>query len=695
MLRSLIEFKPRDVPLRVALRNAAAVVLPLGIGIATDHVAAGLGVAAGALNTMFTDQPGPYRLRLRRMLVTAVAAAASAFVGSLLGASTTMLALAALLWGIGGGMLVALGPDAARAGLTSMILLLVTGADPRDPAGAGVVALLILGGGVLQTAFAIAAWPLQRYGPERDALAALCRQLARTARRANDPAAAPPVTRALLDLETLLHGAHRARGAVMERFRVLAEVLERGRLELLALAGLHDPGTRSTLERLQEYAARAFDALAVALDRGASPLSANAAMEGFDAALGALAALRDEAPNPRERDLRSIAVMRAQALAGQLRAALRNVAYAGSRGELRELAAEHGLPRRLRPRDAWAVLRANLGLSSIAFRHALRCGVCLGAAVMAARHLGIPHGYWIPMTIAIVLKPDFAGTFRFGLLRVAGTLGGLLLATALVQYAFGDAWEQLALLGLLCAGYRLLVTMHYGLGVMLLTAAMVILLAFHGIPPGETMAARGIASVAGSVVALAAYALWPTRERMQVRPALALMLEAYGTYFHDLLQGDAAVRARSRSAARNARTNAEASLARMRDEPGTDRRLLALADGLFANANRLVRATMLLEAALQDPAQPPERDGLLAFAADVEARIGTLATCLRERQVPPVASLRAHERALAAALADCDADASPHRAAVAEALDRITDSLDSLAHLLGAPTPRPGDGTPG
>jgi uncharacterized membrane protein YccC len=125
VLHSLIQLKPRDVPLRVALRNAAAIVLPLGIGIASGHVAAGLGVATGALNTMFTDQPGPYRLRLRRMLLTALAASASAFVGSLLGASTPMLAIAALLWGLCGGLLVALGPEAGRAGLTSMILLIV------------------------------------------------------------------------------------------------------------------------------------------------------------------------------------------------------------------------------------------------------------------------------------------------------------------------------------------------------------------------------------------------------------------------------------------------------------------------------------------------------------------------------------------------------------------------------------------
>ena len=64
MFRTLIELKPRDVPFSVALRNTAGLVLPLGIGIATGHVTIGLGIASGALNTMFLDQPGPYRLRV-------------------------------------------------------------------------------------------------------------------------------------------------------------------------------------------------------------------------------------------------------------------------------------------------------------------------------------------------------------------------------------------------------------------------------------------------------------------------------------------------------------------------------------------------------------------------------------------------------------------------------------------------------
>ena len=74
VLRTLTDFRPRDVPLRVALRNTLAVVAPLAIGIATGQQAAGLAVGTGALNTMFSDQPGPYRLRMARMLAAAFGA---------------------------------------------------------------------------------------------------------------------------------------------------------------------------------------------------------------------------------------------------------------------------------------------------------------------------------------------------------------------------------------------------------------------------------------------------------------------------------------------------------------------------------------------------------------------------------------------------------------------------------------------
>ncbi len=688
MLRDLIELKPRDVPLRVALRNSAAVVVPLALGIATDHAGIGLGVAAGALNTMFLDQPGPYRLRMQRMLLTALAAGLSAFVGGVVGGSTLWLAIAAFVWGIAGGMLVALGPNAGRAGLTSMILLVITAAEPHPTGLALDAAVLIFAGGVLQMLLAIAAWPLQRYGPERNALASLCRQLAASARAPIDQAQAPPVTQALLDVESLLHGTHRARGEVMETFRVLAGIVERIRRELLALVDLDsmidEAEAKATLARMRQYAARALVALGAALDRGASPLAASAAMEGFDSALAELARMAQASRAKRSRRRLSIAVARGNGLAGELRAALRNADFAGDSGELRAVAADARLPRTLRERSALAILRANLSLSSIALRHAIRCGACLAVAVVGERALAIPHGYWIPMTTAIVLKPDFAGTFSFGLQRVLGTMLGLVLTTGLVHYAFGGDWERLALLAALCIGFRLLTTVHYGLGVMLLTGLVVILLSFYGIAPGGTMAARGVATALGSALALVGYLLWPSWESQRVPEAAAKMIDAYRAHLAALLSRDAVARAAARSASRSARTNAQASLERLRGEPRRDQALFAFGQDLFANANRFIRAGMALEAALEDADGIPERDAVLAFAARVDANLAAIADALRREAAPNVERLRAAERALNERLVAVQGDEATRACAgaAADAFDRIADSVDTLAHLV-------------
>ncbi|MEP6940029.1 MAG: FUSC family protein [Rudaea sp.] len=693
MLQALLELKPRDVPINVALRNSAGVVLPLAIGIATGHVGAGLGVASGALNTMFLDQPGPYLLRMQRMLLTSLAAGLSGFTGAIVGAHPVLMVIAALVWGIGGGMLVALGQNAGRAGLTCMILLLVMGAAPQDASGALGAAAALFAGGLLQTLFSLAAWPLHRYRPEREALAALCRDLAAITHRPIAPDRQhrpPPVTQALLGVEQLLHGAHRARGTAMDTFRVLARIIERSRLELLALgdmldalpeAGADDHAVRArhTLLRLREYCARTFDSVAAALQRGASPLNASGALEGFDAALGELEQLGAGDHAGLQRTL-AIAFARAQALGGQLRALVRNAEFAGSRGELRADEDEARLPAALRPGSPMATLRANFHLQSVAFRHALRCGVCLAIAVAGERALGVEHGFWVPMTTAIVLKPDFAGTFSFGLLRVAGTIAGLLLTSVLVHYAFGGVWAQVALLAVMCLGFRLLTTVNYGLGVMMLTGLIVIMLSLFGYAPGDTMLLRGVATAIGSAFALLAYALWPTWE--QLRPALGAMIDAYRAYFSMLFIDDAGARHDARVAARSARTNAQASLDRLRGEPKHDDALVALAEAVFANANRFIRAVMSLEAVLQDSAERPARVEVRAFALKVEASLGEIGASLREGRVAHVESLRRSERHLARMLAESNgSDQAAVAIAISDACDRITDSINTLAHL--------------
>jgi len=75
---------------------------------------------------------------------------------------------------------------------------------------------------------------------------------------------------------------------------------------------------------------------------------------------------------------------------------------------------------------------------------------------------------------------------------------------------------------------------------------------------------------------------------------------------------------------------------------------------------------------------------VLAFAARVDAQLAAIAGSLRDGTPPPAERLRKSERALAELLdmTKSDAGAADVAGAVADACDRITDSLDTLAHLL-------------
>jgi uncharacterized membrane protein YccC len=675
LLRTLLQTGKRDVPVTVALRNTAATVLPLAVGALSGHLLAGLGVSAGALNTLFADQPGPYRLRLRRMLLTALAAGVAAFAGSVLGQWPWALLIAAALWGFGAGMLVAIDAHVTRVGLTSLILLVIMGAEPHVAREAWAAAVLIFAGGVLQTLFAIAAWPLQRYRPERLALAQAFRSLADFARAevAHDGTVALPPS--LNDVQVLMFGAGRARGRAVEAFRVLAELAERVRLELFALAQQQSrceaAGVRTVLANARTAAAGVLATIATALEQAAPPQS-EAALSAYADTATAI----ESVPASMEVQL---VTPRLAALGGQLRAAVRNTDTAGSRGEIRAQRAEFRLPRALRPANPLATLRANLRLSSPAFRHAVRCGACVAIALALSHVLPLSRGYWMPMTVAIVLKPDFGATWRYGLLRVAGTLGGLLLTTAVLHFGgVGNFWIALSLMAVLCFAFRELATVHYGIAVVCLTGLVVILLSFYGIPAAASVQARAVDTMLGSTLALLAYFAWPTWERGREREVLARMLDSYRNYLMAVLRDDTQTRHGTRIDARAARSAAQASLDRLRAEPAS-RANLPRAETLVAQANRVARAAMTLEAARTEATVPttPELD---AFARACEAALRDAATAVLDSRAPrDDHGLRTLQRALAASLAESD---DPFDVSLRDASDRIVDAIDSLLHVL-------------
>lgn len=670
-IESLTQIKRPNVPWRVVVRNTAAVVLPLAVGLATGHPKIGLAVGTGALIAMFSDQPGPYRQRLRQLLLNALAAGLASLVGFLIGDQLLPLLLVTAAVGFFGGLLVVFGPDTARAGMTSMILLVITAATPTSLSGALGSAALIFAGGLLLAAFSLAAWPLQRYRPERDALVEVYRGLAELAREsARHETEVPALSEAMTTLQQTLLGRHRAHGRAMEAFGVLLELAERIRLELTAIAELHAESAEHA--DFRDAAAELLAAIADALAHGDSPARAGNLLQALRAMEPALPA--DALPAPGLDG-------HLHALVGQLAAAVRNADWAGSRGELRASAEETRLPATLRSAAIGATLRASLTPRSVAFRHAVRMAVCLSVALALSRWLKLPHGYWLPMTAAIVLRADFAATFNFGLLRVLGTVLGLVLTSLLLWITPAQPWAHLALMAVLCMAFRYLAGAHYGIAVAALTGTVVILLSFEGVASDTAVMDRVINTALGCGIALLAYVAWPTWERSHARGALATLLDAYSGYLGNLAGPASALRDEMRSTARTARINAQASIERMRSEPATPPALLVLARQLLANSNRLARTAMTLEATLDDLARLPPDVGLGAFVGQAADAVQTISTALRSRTpLPARPDLRARQRALVSR-AQGAADAATTEL-LARISDRLVDNIDTLAHVL-------------
>ena len=626
----------------IALRNTVGVATPLIVGAALGAVTAGLAVSAGALNVSFSDNEDPYRPRARRMLTASFLVGIAVFVGALSDRNTLLAVSVAALWAFAAGMMVSVGAAAADIGTISLVTLVVFAAHPMQPERAALSGLLAFGGGLLQTALALALWPVRRYEPQRRALANLYRELSRAAAARVSATEAPPGTSQSTLAQSALTAINHDLTIEGERYRMLFHEAERIRLSLLTL---HRLCTRIARESdANEHSTelnRAFDISSGLLKEIGASLTAEAATIGGDEPLREISALAEKLRYAGSHT-HDVSTMLADAramvdrLAGQLRAAFDLAAKTTTIGSAQFREREAQRPWSLRLGNAMATLRANLTFESAACRHAVRLAACVAVGNALGRTLGLQRPYWIPMTIAIVLKPDFTATFSRGLLRLFGTMAGLAFATGLFHVLPRSRATEIALIAILTFMLRSFGPANYGIFVAAISALVVALVAVTGVAPQQVIAARAVNTMVGGALALVAYAIWPTWERTHVSEALARMLDAYRDYFRTVSQGYLSQAASSsidldrvRHASRLARSNAETSVHRVSAEPGGTHPSLGTLTAILASSHRLVHAVMALEAGLTQSPAVPARTAFQKMAHDVEFTLYFLAAALR------------------------------------------------------------------
>lgn len=686
--RTITRLEPEKIVYGRALRNAIGVAVPLAAGYFAGALSPGLIISSGALNVCFTDGDDPYRQRARRMILGTLLVGLAVFTGTL-SARTPALSIAiAGAWAFSAGMMVAISQSAADMGLTTLVTLIVYSAQPLEPNRAVAAGLLAVLGGVFQTALALAFWPVQRHEPERRALANLYDGLARAAEAPAAASEAPSASAAATEAHNTLASLVAVHTVEADRYRSLLNQAERMRLGLLALARLRvrigreteDREEAATLDGFFGLCARLLASVAVSLRSGDALDPHPPELEQIEALSAALRLKQKSAGSDLLAAFVRDARYQVDAFAGQLRSAVELASHATPAGLEEFERTEARTPWTLRLRGSVATLRANLSLQSAAFRHAVRLAACVALAAGIGRAVSWHRTYWLPMTVAIVLKPDFTATFSRGVLRMAGTLAGLAVATVLFHVLSASITTQIALIGLMTFTLRSYGAANYGILTAAVSALVVLLIGLTGVSAQDVIAARAVNSLAGGALALIAYGLWPSWERHRVNEHVARLLDAYRDYFHAIMQAylDPAMAAHpldaARQSARLARSNLTASVDRLSAEPYRFR-LMALTD-MLASSHRLVHALMALEAGLYRSKFAPPREAFRKFGDDVEKTLYFLAASLRGTELHPgdLPDLREDHHALLAESHGREA----RYALVNIETDRITNSLNTL-----------------
>lgn len=550
-LSRLIAALPPALHFSVALRGTIAVGTPLVALNALGHPTLALLATVGALQSTMADVGGSYRGRVLTLLLACALVPAAATLGSVLIAWWWAATLGMALLALAVGLARSFGQLGTSLGFATGVSYLIGTAL----GGASMSPLQHAGGFLLGSAWtlcvALVLWQLRPYKRlEYEVadcfakLAALVRTAANLDFRASDAQIAQrhhalrqTIERSRQTIGEVSTGTD-GRSLTLPRLLVLVRSAARVGANAVTLADIQrsEDGRAGTAQAVYARAVQALAesnlGIAHSLNRGLSDLDLHPLED-------ALSELREEL---RRTDLPDTLHLNLQHAVGVLDRALLHLRNAAE-VLVQLFGTEHDLGNRLLPRfyigdllrRGSQALRTNLDLRSPIFRHALRLSLAVGAATACYSLLRLPHGLWIPLSVMVVLQPDFGGTRTRSVQRTAGTVAGVAIAGVLITLIHDRTLVELFLLPLIFLTL-LFLRSRYTLGVTLLTPFVILLLDLL-VPSNLAAIFERIAdTVAGAALALfAGYWLWPSWQRERLPLQLAQALTANRDYARAVL----------------------------------------------------------------------------------------------------------------------------------------------------------------
>lgn len=535
------------------VRRATGILLPIAVlGGIFGWYASGLVATFGALCVAFIDQPGPHEHRLREMLGGTALSTMTVAVTGLASSHPIAIWLVVMAQCFGFSMLAVYGKKGGQIGFACLLLMTVTLHNSLSTQEVWLHTLTSLGGGLFYTLFSYSVSRVMQLREKEQALSvALFATADYVARRADmyDPGGDLEENyRKLIVCQADMTDKHQAardmvlRGLAGQRVQTDSRRIMLWNLfvEMIAILDLL-VATRTDYALLQQKLggsdallfmrdalhkmANDLDRIALAVARERTATQRSSVKAELRALEFEIQQMQAEGFAQHEPELYSLCIEILRRLRNSAKIIDRMI-VATQRADNAQLLDALKIDRSLtqfmsrqqyRPR----LITSNLRLDSPFCRYALR--VTLAAGIALALSALIPtlarQGYWILLTVLIIMKPGFALTRQRNNWRLIGTLLGCALAFALLHSIHQESWLfALMVLSTIVGGSMLQI--NYMVASAFNTTA--VLLAFNFLDPGAStiITDRALDTFVGSVISFACSYFLPWWEA-QFMPSLA------------------------------------------------------------------------------------------------------------------------------------------------------------------------------
>jgi uncharacterized membrane protein YccC len=496
---------PKQAPIdwKRAARAAAAIAGPIAVGAVSGHILQGVLAAIGALCGTMTAISGPYRDRARRSGFAVLAGAIGFLLGGLAGEHGWWTAVLVVGVAVVSGVLSAAGNNASLASL-QLLVYTILGTHESTVVDPWVALAWYAVGAGWALLLSLAAWPVRATAPERALVATVFDRLAELLTLSGTPEARA--------------GRHRLTAALNSAYDALLAARSR-------LNG-RDEVYRRLFVVLSDATPVVEASVALASARHHPPRSI------VDVVRRLADAVRDDEP-PGDLALPTEGSPAVLALADGLRAVAATMVD-------RDLDDRPTRPNRPRPgrRERLAAWYDQVLAGPAAWLHALRLGVCMAVAEALTLFVPLERSYWLALTVAIVLKPDFGSVFARAVQRGGGTFVGAFLGAAVLALN-PNGWVLVLFAAVIAFLLPIAQVRQYGMFATALTPLVIVLLEIGHAGSWDLLVARLLDTVVGCVVVLVVgYLLWPGSRKPKIGGRLADAVDSIAAYTDLALRAD-------------------------------------------------------------------------------------------------------------------------------------------------------------